>query len=374
MKRILFVDDEPKVLDGLRRMLRGLHREWDMAFVEGAREALDRMSEAPFDVVVTDMRMPGLGGAELLNEVRRRHPATVRIVLSGQCDRETVLKSAGPTHQFLTKPCDSQVLKETVARACQLRDRLPDEWLQRLVSRMQGVPCRPEACAELAAELESPVASIQRAGEIIARDMGLSAKVLQMVNSGFFGTPRRTSDAAYAAGLLGLDTIKGLAALPEIVYPWDARGMPAGFLASLAQHGLGVARRARRIAQTETSDRMVRDDAFLAGLLHDVGILVLAHEAPDRFGDVLEVARRESLPFAEVEQQLLSATHAEVGAYLVALWGLPDPVVEAIAQHHAPFREPQTEFTALSAVCAADAAAEEDGTLGYCSRQECIHD
>ncbi len=124
MKKILFVDDETRVLEGLRRMLRGLRHEWDMEFVASGEEALIRLNACRFDVVVSDMRMPGMDGCELLEQIRQQSPTTVRIVLSGHSDRQAVMRTVGVAHQFLSKPCDSQVVTTTVMRACRIRDKL----------------------------------------------------------------------------------------------------------------------------------------------------------------------------------------------------------------------------------------------------------
>ena len=126
MIRVLFVDDEPRVLGGLRRMLRPMRHEWQMEFAQGGPEALDALAEQSFDVIISDMRMPGMDGGELLTEVMRRYPETVRIMLSGQSNKETVLRSVGPTHQYLAKPCDPELLKRVIARAYALRHASPN--------------------------------------------------------------------------------------------------------------------------------------------------------------------------------------------------------------------------------------------------------
>src|SRR5262245_37814840 len=100
MKKILFVDDEPNVLQGLERMLRSMRHEWEMQFAMSGPAALERLAEQTFDVIVSDMRMPGMTGAQLLTEVSQRHPHIVRIILSGQADQEDILRSVGPTHQY----------------------------------------------------------------------------------------------------------------------------------------------------------------------------------------------------------------------------------------------------------------------------------
>ena len=142
-KRILFVDDEPNVLSGLRRMLRSMRREWFMAFAHSGLEALAMLDDTPFDIVVTDMRMPGMDGAALLKQVMHRHPKTVRIVLSGQADREEILRAVGPIHQYLSKPCDAETIKATLTRACALDGLLPDDHLKELISKMETLPSLP---------------------------------------------------------------------------------------------------------------------------------------------------------------------------------------------------------------------------------------
>ena len=358
MKRILFVDDESKVLQGLRRMLRSLRREWDMEFAEGGPEALDRLAASPFDVVVTDMRMPGMDGSQLLDEVMKLYPATVRIILSGQCDRRAVLKCVGPAHQFLTKPCDSETLKSTVARACSLRDHLRDESRRRAISRVTSIPSQPSIYTEVVAELESPQASIQRVAEIMSRDVGMTAKTLQLVSSSFFGTPQRVSKPLQAVNLLGLDTIKSLAFSTDTFFPFDTDDEEGRSLEQLIDHSRAVGMTAKSIAEGETKDGVLVDNAFLAGFLHDVGILALAQPS---------LANSERLPLWEAEKMSFGETHAEAGAYLMALWGLPDPIVKAIAFHHSPGQSSDQSFTATTAVHVANALLEAETfeSLGY---------
>ncbi len=352
-KQILFVDDEPKVLQGLQRMLRSLRREWQMEFAEGGPQALDYLAASPFDVVVTDMRMPGMDGAQLLDEVMRLYPATVRIVLSGQCDRQAVLKCVGPAHQFLTKPCDSETLKSTVARACSLRDRLGDERRKCRVSRVTSVPSRPSVHAELVAELESPQASVRAVAEIVSRDVGMTAKILQLVSSSFFGTPQRVSDPAEAIHLLGLDTIKPLALSTEAFVPFDLDDVEGRWLQRLVEHSLAVGTAARAIAEAETKDRVLIGDAFLAGFLHEVGELALAQPP---------AGHREQRYLGEADKMRVDETDAGAGAYLMALWGLPDPIVTAIALQHFPSRSSDQSFTPLTALHVANAVLKEEAS------------
>lgn len=350
MTNILFVDDEPKVLAGLRRMLHGFRDQWDMDFVAGGQEALDIMSCKPYDVVVTDMRMPGMDGAELLDRVLGEHPNIVRIVLSGQSNQEMILRAIGPAHQYLSKPCDPESLKHTVARACALRDQLGQHSFQKLVSRIQKLPSLPSLYREMTLALKSPNVSIERVAEIVSQDLGMSSKMLQLVNSSFFGLSQRITSPAHATSLLGLNLIRQLVLTVGVFSQFDETVLPGFSIESLINHSLTVATSARNIAAVESDDEQLQDDAFLAGLLHDVGKLILAANLPEEYHNTLKLAREKKFELWDAELETLGTTHAEVGGYLLGLWGIPYPVVEAVTFHHIPVHCPSREFTPLLAV------------------------
>ncbi len=356
-RRILFVDDETKVLQGLQRMLRPMRHEWEMSFAESGPAALQTLAEKPLDVVVSDMRMPGMDGVQLLTEVMQRYPQIVRIVLSGQSDRETILRSVGPTHQYLSKPCDAELLKATVARACALQDLLSDETLKGLVSQMESLPSLPSLYLELMRELESSETSIKKVGEIISKDMGMTSKMLQLVNSAFFGLRQQVSNPAQAVSFLGLDTIKALVPSFHVFSQFDQARSSNPFLNGLWDHSMAVGTYAKQIAQAENQEEKVTANAFAAGLLHDSGKLVLAANLREKYFQIQSEARDKKIPLIEAEQKTLGAdvTHARVGAYLLGLWGLPDPIVEAVAFHHCPRQCLGQSFTPLTAVHTANA-------------------
>jgi HD-like signal output (HDOD) protein len=356
MRRVLFVDDEPKVLEGLRRMLYSLRREWQMEFAEGGAQALARLAETPFDVVVTDMRMPGMDGAELLQEVMRRHPDTVRIVLSGQCDRETVLKTVDPTHQFLTKPCEAETLKSTLSRVCQRREQLCDNWHRQMVSRVASVPSLPAHYQSLMHELRAPDASLERASQIVAADVGMTAKILQLVSSSFFGTPQLPHDPARATNLFDLETLRALAFSTQAFAPFDAAGIDLALIERLNQHSLAVATAARAIVLAEGGTTEQAGQAYLAGFLHDVGLLVLAQHMPERVLHILTTAEDALSQLDGAERDTANEAHAAIGGYLMALWGLPGAIVDVIAFHHRPRLSPTPVFPTLAAVHVANAA------------------
>lgn len=363
-KRVLFVDDEVNVLQGLKRMLRPLRHEWEMYFTDSGEKALLALEKAKFHVVVSDMRMPGMDGAELLNRVKARHPNVVRIVLSGHSDQELILKSVGPAHQYLAKPCDAETLKATVARACALREILASDGLKQLVSQMDTLPSLPNLYTKVMEELNSEDCSIQKVGEIISQDVGMTAKILQLVNSAFFGIRKNVNNPSLAVSLLGIETVKALVLSVHVFSQFDSQKLRGINLDALWNHSMKVGTAARDICKKESADKQFIEEAFMAGMLHDAGKIILAANMPGDYTEVRERAESEERTIHEVERDVLGATHAEVGAYLLGLWGLPDTIVEALAFHHSPRLSRCQDFTPLTVVHAVDSLDYEDRSHG----------
>jgi HD-like signal output (HDOD) protein/CheY-like chemotaxis protein len=356
MKRILFVDDEPNILDGLRSLLRKQRHVWDMTFVSGGEEALAHLAAHPVDVIVTDMRMPRMDGATLLLQVQQQYPHVVRIVLSGQTEQDVARRMVHVAHQFLSKPCDGRELQQAIERACNLQALLEQPALREAVGKVGQLPVKPTTYARLVEVLENPSSSIADAASIIERDMATSAKILQLVNSAFFGLPSRVSDIRAAVSYLGLEMVKMLALSVEMRQSQGALAPCPGFnLDAVHEHGLLAARIARRLL----TDRLQTQDAFSAAMLEDVGYLVLLSRMRDDFTRLVAQAIASARPLPEVETEVMGVSHAEIGAYLLGIWGLPYPIVEGVAYHHHPSRSGSTQFDVLGAVHVAGVLAEE---------------
>jgi HD-like signal output (HDOD) protein len=358
-KRILFVDDEPLVLQGIQRSLRAMRAEWSVEFANSGAEAVQTMAQARFDVVITDMRMPGMDGAQLLDLVKARFPSTVRIILSGQSDRETILRSVSPCHQYLSKPCDIDELKQKLLRAFALRDMMDNPLLKEVISRLKSVPSLPALYFAVTESLRSPNTSLTQIGDLIEQDMGMCAKVLQLVNSAFFGLSCHVSSPHQAIAMIGFENLKALVLSVEVFSGLGGQG--GQDLSFLWNHSMATATFAKAIAKVQQAPRGMVDDAFAAGLLHDVGRLVLASVYAREYQQVLHRAAEPGALLAECEEEAFGCTHNVAGAYLLGLWGLADSVVEAVAWHHQPARAEPATFSALIAVHAADHFDNERG-------------
>jgi HD-like signal output (HDOD) protein/CheY-like chemotaxis protein len=358
-KRIMFVDDEPMVLAGLERSLRTMRKDWEMVFVTGGREALEAMTTQTFDIVVTDMRMPGMDGAQLLEKVKKRSPQSLRMILSGQSDRETILRSVNPTHQYLSKPCEGEELRNRLMRAFALKDLLENAELKGLLSKLDSLPSLPALYMQLTEELQRPEPSLAKVAKLISADIAMTAKVLQLVNSAFFGLRCQVSKAYHAVELLGTDIVRALVLSTHVFSKFETDLLVDADVQYLWQHSLTTASYAKRIAMQEKCPQRLADECFTAALLHDAGKLIMASALRPQYKQVIEVTKSQNRGLNDAEREVFGCGHPEIGAYLFGLWGLPGSIIEAVAWHHQPSLSLQTTFSAVAAVHFASAYHEE---------------
>jgi HD-like signal output (HDOD) protein/ActR/RegA family two-component response regulator len=346
VKRILFVDGEPQVLEGLRTRLHRLHTKWDMAFVGSGSLAIERMQQQPCDVIVTDMRMPGMDGRTLLEIVNEQWPETIRIVLSGYSQTEQIMRLVPLAHQYLSKPCQPQQLESVIDRCLLLHDLLSEPRLRSLVGRIRALPSLPRIYSALQGIVNDERMTVADVAALVRADSALAARVLQIVNSAFFRLARRITNIEQAVSHLGFQAIRNLAMSVDVFSRWPKRTAVALDLESLQRHVHAVASAAKSLAGKSA----IADDTMLAGLLHDIGYWVLVQECPGNLSQAIDLAVARGIPLHAAESEVIGASHAEIGAYLLGIWGLPFPVVEAVAHHHQPARVTQTEFDVLSAL------------------------
>ncbi len=354
-KEILFVDDEPNILSAIKRMLRSMRKEYDFYFAEGGKEALELMESRSIDAVVSDMRMPGMDGAEFLTHVKERYPQAIRIMLTGQADEESVYRTVSVVHQFLSKPCDPDTLKNIIVRSCALRELLSSTHLKEIVSGIDHLPSLPSIFSELHHVLKKEDASAEDVTKVIEKDIGMTAKLLQLVNSSFFGLFQKVESPARAVKLLGFDTIKILVLGVQIFSEIKTSSSAIISYDFLQEHSMIVAQCSKKIALEVTDDPDVINNCFLAGMLHDIGRLLLLSQLSDSYMAIAESAKANETALVTEEREQLNATHGDIGAYLIGLWGFNVDILEAVAYHNNLSAYPRNSFSAAMAVHVADA-------------------
>lgn len=343
------------VLKGLQRTLRKMRGEWEMTFTSSSKEALDILSTGSFDVIVSDLRMPEMDGMQLLAEVKSKHPQVVRIILSGQVEQESTFKSVQVAHQSLSKPCDADILKHTLNKLFGLRNLLEDESIKRIVSQTETLPSLPEVYTEVISELQSSDPSVQKVSEIISADLAMTAKILQVVNSAFFGLVRKINNPKEAVMLLGTETIKALVLSVKIFSQFNHKKFAWFNFDELFNHSMSVSMFAQTISKQEHLDQTLVNNSLMAGMFHDLGKLILVTNFQEPYQKVLTEAGKTRQNLWDLEIERFGTSHAEIGAYLMGLWGLEYPVIEAIAFHHRPGKSLSNSTGLLTAVHFGDA-------------------
>lgn len=356
MTRILFVDDDPAILAVFQRLLRRHEDSWELVFACGGAEALHLLDRDVYDVVVTDMQMPGIDGATVLDRARTMSPDAVRIVLSASIELGPAMRAVPVAHHFLAKPCDPVLLAESIGRAHALRHRLGKPALREAVNHLDSVTSPPEVLLAMNAVLADPDASAAAAADVLQRDPLIAAKVLQLVNSAFFALPRHISSLREAVNFLGLTTLRNLVASVE-AYRRFATGDPA--LGESFQHHAALVADAVRTLFGDRLQRSQLEEAAAAALLHDVGRLAMAAADPEGARRRSTMARIQGRSLLELELEALGTDHAGVGAYALSLWGLPTIIIEAVAWHHDAVALPYRRLDAVHAVAVADALVAE---------------
>jgi len=354
-RRIIFVDDEPMVLKGLQRTLRKMRGEWEMTFTSSSKEALDILGTGSFDVIVSDLRMPEMDGMQLLAEVKSKHPQVVRIILSGQVEQESTFKSVQVAHQSLSKPCDADILKHTLNKLFGLRNLLEDESIKRIVSQTETLPSLPEVYTDVISELQSSDPSVRKVAEIISADLAMTAKILQVVNSAFFGLVRKINNPREAVMLLGTETIKALVLSVKIFSQFNHKKFAWFNFDELFNHSMSVSMFAQTISKQEHLEQTLVNNSLMAGMFHDLGKLILVANFQEPYQKVLTEAGKTRQNLWDLEIEQFGTSHAEIGAYLMGLWGLEYPVIEAIAFHHRPGKSLSNSTGLLTAVHFGDA-------------------
>ena len=331
----MFVDDDDLILRSIERVLKRQAQasSWELHFATDGDKALDLLGAKPFDVIIVDSQMPRMSGSALLRRVQELHPGIVRILLSGNTALDELRTALPLAHQFLAKPCDAQLLRTTLENACGLRGILDRPELRQLVGSSNELPSAPRSYVAISNALNNPHASARTVSEIVEKDIALSARVLQLVSSGFYGLPRQVNSIGGAVAFLGVEMIKAIVLSVEVSKMFPVSQSISDFsIDALQRRSSAAAQLAKRLLGSEAGG----DTVMIAGMLQDVGQLIFAARAPQRFGIALSTSVRGKTPLFEAELELFGATHAEVGGYLLGLWGLPQRIVQAVAHHLEP--------------------------------------
>ena len=357
-KRILFFAGDPVEREAIQTELCASEEGWEKCMASTFDEAVAALRSDSFDAIVV-AHHADKSSAKLLNWAAEHHPRVARLIMADPEEREDVLRGVVATHQFLAKPVTPVVLAGTIESALLLSGSLPNEVLLTLAASIKAFPPMPSLYFKVMAELKSPDYSAQTVAEILAKDLAMTTRLLQVINSGLYGLPRRITDLTEVVNLLGQEAVKSLVIGIHVFLQHDHIKPLYFSISQIWQHSTAVAAGARLITQMETGSAERAAEAYTAGLLHDIGKLVLANNFEAQYNAVQKAARDLHQSLWEAEVKEFGVSHAELGAFILGRWGMPMTLLEATAWHHQPGRSASQEFTALTAVHIANALEHE---------------
>lgn len=353
-KTILFVDDNDNVIQGLKRQLRPFRGEWQLYFAHNAEAALAVMEKQPIDLIVSDMLMPDMRGEELLQQIKQLYPATIRIIFSGYSDEITLKKALEVAHQYFCKPCNIDTLRESISQIFQIQATINNPRVIQSIGDPSQLPSLPEIYQAINAAIARETTTIAELADIFARDMVLSARLLQLVNSPYFGVRQRISNLNEAINMVGINMLNNLVLSIHIkhAFPITDPKMLI-YMEYLWQDAWRVASLAKQISLAEQQPEDRPDQAYLGGLLHNMGLLVFLSRSGEQLQKFVQEVKNTDTPISELEKQIFGFTRCEAAAYLLSLWKIPPRIIESVLLHTNPNESDYDGMNALTAVHAA---------------------
>ena len=356
----MVVADDARELASLKDSFAEIEGAWEVQYYSSREAAVSYLDEQTIEIVFAELTAGPLAGTHFLHEVWKRCPKAARFLLGSGMESEVMVECVLGAHQFVEKPLDAFTLKNLLDRTQAINRLIQNPNVQTLVSRMRTLPSRPSVSLEIMKELRSRNASAQVVGELIAKDLSISSKLIQVVNSAYYGWARQVSEPGDAVILLGMEATASLVLSIESFAKFD-KIKPLYFsIDEVWRHSQRVAHTSKMIAETISGDSVVVKDAFTAGLLHDIGKLALALNFEEQYRNAIGIAEKNNLSTCQAEMQIFGACHPEAGAYLLSVWGLPISIIEAVASHHQPARDLRAPFSAATAVHLAERFAHEE--------------
>lgn len=341
---------------------------WDFVRYDTLEHLKNQLEEQVFDAVIVPCSMRAMVDIDLMSKVAKVQPGAVRIFLGTEYWNASMkARAAEVAHRIF--PGDSQIqeLKDTLEYQIKLIRLLNRSSLQSYITNVGCLPSPPRIYRMLTDALASEVADMSAVSEIVEQDPAIVAQVMKQVNSSFFGFEREISNLKEAVSILGLRNIRSMALSNQLNKQfsedkhWDMFSFE-----KIHQRSLSVGRLAQAIARRAGASKAVQDQSFLAGLLHDIGILIMASHDPVQYKKLLNYSAKKQKPIYLVEKAAFGFFHGEVAGAMLALWNLPPQVVEAVMLHHVPHLSVSTEFTPLTAVHVADAMLPSIDVQGEC--------
>lgn len=361
--------DEQGSFAGWSNEVEGSDLNWEFVRLDSKEGLLLQLENNAIDAVVLPCSMRAMVDIEFMAKIAQKYPKVVRVFLGAEFwNAGFKAKAAEAAHKlYPTRISIAQVCEELEYRI-KLVKLINRSSLQAYIGTVGCVPSPPSMYRNLTEAVNSDIADLAVISSIVEQDPAVVAQIMRQVNSAFFGFNRQISDLKEAISLLGVRNLRSMVLSSQLnkqfsqSKEWDSFSFE-----QVGQRSLLVGRLAQALCRRAGASKAMQDQAFLAGLLHDLGILILASHDPEQYKKLINYAVKKQKPIYLVEKAALGFFHGEVAAALLALWNLPPQVVEAVMLHHVPHLSLDKEFTALTAVHVADAMLPSVEVTGECN-------
>jgi len=332
-KKILFVDDEVPILKSLNRLF--MDTDYEVFTADSGKEALEILATEKIDMIITDMRMPEMDGCQLLQRVKELYPSSLRIILSGYADKNTILEALQKNiaKLYILKPWENDKLILLVDQLFETENILRDSNLLSLINNVDDLPTLKSSYLHIM-DLIDTDADLVKIASAIERDHSVATKILHIINSAFYEV--KTGSVKHAIAYLGLSNIRNILLATSIVDSFNMSGIYGTRLDMLWSHAFICSKIVNLIYEKLLLKKLSEHEAS-AGLLHNIGIVLLLKLYPEKYIEIFQRAEKEKNGLLPIEQESLHVTHQQTGGYLLRWWELPHPIIEAALYHHTPF-------------------------------------
>jgi HD-like signal output (HDOD) protein/CheY-like chemotaxis protein len=343
-KRILLVDDEKSILKALERLF--FDSDYELFTANSGEEGLQILTEYPVDIVVSDMRMPGMDGHQFLKKVKMLYPSTTRLILSGYADEKEILNSLidGSSNLYLFKPWNGEDLITKIAQIFAARQIFKHQAVLDLANGLENLSLVTGIYNSVCRLIDQD-ADAGAVARVIETDPAVTAAVLRIVNSAFYNV--KTGSVAQAITYLGLPVVKSIVLSCSLLKSVTIK-VPPFNIARLTNHAIMTNLFMTKI-YSGLLQKQVPDALATAGLLHNLGLAMCLHYFPDIYKRLVEERLKQpNKSITEFEKEIMGVTHSELGGYLLNWWGLPYPIVECALFYHDPVHSAVMDKVAVS--------------------------
>ena len=342
-KRIYIVDDDPQVRAILKTLLERFEPKWAIKEFGNARDALAAADQEAPHLVICDQIMPHVTGTEMFDDLRRKHPESIRILLSGHASDADKIASA---QQCLAKPFKVEELVEVINRSLAAQESLADPAFAKLIGSLTSFPALSKNCTRLLLELEGDEFN-ENMNRLISEDGGIFTRALQLANSPLFHGSAMAQDPRAALMRLGTRNMRALVMSVHVFHGYDKINLPQITFFRLWKHCRQTAEVAEKLA-VSLLGRKDAEDVFFAALVHDLGRLIFMDNRLAEYKVVCQQALAKKTTLEFMETQKFGKNNTELTRFMLQLWGMPDSVCRAVVNHVEPWQHPEENHLTLT--------------------------